>query len=126
MGFPAYVSLALPVFFCYNAVSEFADAVRALKKNEYTKEPVKTQYGYHIILKTDEKDKPKLEDVQDEIKEKLKDQKLSADQAVYYQTLIKVREEGKITWNDSTLKKAYDKYMDQLIENATSTTQQQQ
>ena len=32
-------------------VTEFSDAVKDLKKNEYTKEPVKTEYGYHIILK---------------------------------------------------------------------------
>ena len=101
-------------------VEEFADSVKALKKNEYTKEPVKTQYGYHIILKTGEKDKPKLEDVTDDIKEKLKDEKLNSDATMYYQTLIKVREEGEIKWNDSSLKKAYDKYMDSLIENATS------
>lgn len=100
-------------------VTEFADAVKALKVKEYTKEPVKTQYGYHIILKTGEKDKPELEDVEDEIKTTLKDQKLNGDNALYYQTLMKVREENEISWNDSTLKKAYEKYMNQLIENAT-------
>ena len=41
----------------------FMDAVKKLNNNEYTKEPVKTQYGYHIILKVDQKDKPKLKEV---------------------------------------------------------------
>ena len=41
-------------------VKEFEDAAYNLKVNEYTKEPVKTTYGYHIILKTGEKDKAKL------------------------------------------------------------------
>ena len=39
----------------------FANACRDLKKNEYTKKPVKTSYGYHIILKKAEKEKPKLD-----------------------------------------------------------------
>jgi peptidyl-prolyl cis-trans isomerase C len=30
-------------------VPEFADAAFALKKGEYTKEPVKTQFGWHVI-----------------------------------------------------------------------------
>ena len=37
----------------------FMEAVKELDNDEYTKEPVKTQYGYHIILKVDQKDKPK-------------------------------------------------------------------
>ena len=101
-------------------VPEFAEAVRALKVDEYTKEPVKTQYGYHIILKTGEKDKPELSEVEADIKETLKDQKLNADTTLYYQTLIKVREKSNISWNDDVLKKAYDEYMDKLIENVKS------
>lgn len=97
-------------------VTEFADTVKELKVDEYTKEPVKTQYGYHIILKTGEKDKPELEEVEDDIKEKLKEQKLSEDGTLYYQALIKIREQNNISWNDSVLKSAYEKYMNQLIE----------
>ena len=36
---------------------EFETAAYKLKLNEYTKEPVKTKFGYHIILKTGEKGK---------------------------------------------------------------------
>src|SRR6185437_354859 len=38
-------------------VPEFAQALAKLKKGEYTKEPVKTQYGWHVI---------QLEDVRDQ------------------------------------------------------------
>ena len=34
-------------------VEEFENAAYDLKVSEYTKEPVKTQFGYHVILKTD-------------------------------------------------------------------------
>ena len=100
-------------------VVEFSEAAKALKVDEYTKEPVKTQYGYHIILKTGEKEKPKQEEVEDEIREALKEQKLSADSTLFYQTLVSWREQNEISWNDSTLKKAYDDYMNRLIENAS-------
>lgn len=99
-------------------VEEFSNAVKELKNNEYTKEPVKTQYGYHIILRTGEKDKPKLKDSKDEIKEKIRAQKLSENKALYYETLMKIREENKIKWNDDTLKKAYDDHMQELIKSA--------
>lgn len=96
-------------------VEAFSNAVKELKNNEYTKEPVKTEYGYHIILRTGEKDKDKLKDIKDEIKEKLREQKLNNDKTLYYETLIDIREENKIKWNDDTLKNAYNDYMQELI-----------
>ena len=115
----------LGYFTAEEMVEEFSNATKDLEKNKYTKEPVKTQYGYHIILKTGEKDKPKLEDAKDDIKEKLKDEKLNADSTLYYQTLMSVRDEHEIKWNDSALKKAYQDYMNKLIENMNSQASQQ-
>ena len=97
---------------------DFGKALKSLKVNEYTKEPIKTELGYHIILKTEEKDKPKLKEVQDDIKETLKDQKLEEDSSLFYESLKKYREDKKITWNDDVLKKAYNDYMDKLIDSA--------
>ena len=97
---------------------KFSSALKELKKDEYTKEPIKTEYGYHIILKTDEKEKPSLDDKKDDIKEKLANQKLNNDSAIYYEALIGYREKNKISRNDDVLKKAYDDYMNNLIENA--------
>lgn len=99
-------------------VDEFSDAVKELKVDEYTKEPVKTSYGYHIILKTGEKDKPKLKDVKKEIKEALTTEKLDSDPVLYYETLIEIRKEKNIKWNDTVLEKAYDEAMDKLLEAA--------
>lgn len=103
-------------------VDEFSDAVKELDVNEYTKEPVKTSYGYHIILKTDEKEKPELDDVKDEIKEKLTQQKLSADATLYYQTLIDIRKANNIKWNDTVIEKKYNDLMEQLLEAAASSS----
>ena len=101
-------------------VDEFSSAVRELKKGKYTTEPVKTKFGYHIILKVDEKEKAELKDVKSEIKEKLTAQKLQEDNSLYYQTLVKYREKQKITWKDDSLKKQYNEYMDKLINNSKS------
>jgi foldase protein PrsA len=106
-------------------VDEFSNAVKELKVKEYTKEPVKSQFGYHIILKTAEKDKPELKDVKEEIKEKITKQKLSSDVTLYYQTLIDIRKENNIKWNDTVIEKKYNELMDQLLEAAKQQAQQQ-
>lgn len=99
--------------------TEFADAVKKLEIGEYTKEPIKTEYGYHIILKTDQKEKPKLKKVKDDIKDKLTTNKLNDDNTLYYNSLIKIRENNKIKWNDDVLKNSYNDYMNDLIEKAS-------
>lgn len=105
-------------------VEQFAAAVKELKVNEYTKKPVKTTYGYHIILKTAEEDKPALKDVENEIREKLRTQKLESDQSLYYKSLKEFRESKGLKFGDSTMKKAYDDYMDTLIKNASGNNSQ--
>ena len=100
----------------------FSDAVKNLKVNEYTKSPIKTTYGYHIVLKTGEKDKPKLSKVKKEIKNKLTDEKIKSSNTIYYETLMDIREDAKIKWNDDSLKKAYEDYMNNLINQANSST----
>lgn len=99
---------------------EFSNAIKKLNKDEYTKEPVKTTYGYHIILKTGEKDKPKLKKVKSDIIDKLTEQKLNNSKTLYYETLMDIRNENGIKWNDDTLKKAYEDYMNNLIKQANS------
>ena len=106
-------------------VTEFSDAVKELKKDEYTKEPVKTEYGYHIIMKTGEKDKAKLKTIKDDIIEKIKDQKLKDDSSLYYKALKGFREDNKIKWNDDVLKKAYNDYVDNQITTAQASNSDQ-
>lgn len=100
----------------------FVDAAKKLEKNEYSKEPVKSQYGYHIILKIDQKEKAKLKDVKDDIKEKLASEKLNSDSTLHYNTLIEIRKENDIKWNDDELEKQYNELMDQLLEAAKKNT----
>ena len=98
-------------------VSEFEDAAYALNIDEYTKEPVKTTYGYHIILKTGEKAKKELKDAKEEIKEKLVEKKKEEDTKISEKTLDKIRKNYGLKFKDSKLKSLYKEY----LKEATST-----
>lgn len=95
-------------------VSEFEEAAIKLEKGKYTTSPVKTEYGYHIILKTDKKDKPKLNDVKDEIIETLAKEKQASDQNIQAKALIQLRKDHKIKIEDTSLNKQYKSYIDNI------------
>ena len=61
-------------------VKPFADAVAALEKGDYSKEPVQTQFGWHVILLEDSRsiDPPAFEDVKDQVRKAVQNQKLMA------------------------------------------------
>ena len=97
-------------------VQEFEDAAYGLGVNEYTKEPVKTSYGYHIILKTGEKEKSSLEDAKAEIIEKLVSDKKTNDTAIEAKTLDKIRKNYGLKFKDSKLKSIYNEYLKEQTE----------
>ena len=99
------------VAFNANLESSFLEALKGLSENSYTKEPVKTSYGYHVIYRTDQKEKPKLEDVKDSIIEKLCDELDASDENLYDKTLVKMREEAGLDFSDSVMKEKYEEYI---------------
>jgi len=64
-------------------VKEFTDALAKLQKGEMTAEPVKSQFGYHIIKLEDTRDAtfPGFDDVKPQIMQRLGQQKIGAFQA---------------------------------------------
>lgn len=92
-------------------VKEFEEAAFALKLNAYSKEPVKTKFGYHIILKTGEKDKPALKDKKDEIIKTLSEKMISTDGTVSVNALVELRTEYGFKIQDSELNKKYSTYV---------------
>ena len=94
-------------------VSEFEDAVVGLKVNEYTKEPVKTKYGYHIILKTDQKEKPTLEEVKEKIKDTLVTELIGNTENISAFAMDWLREKNNLKIYDAELKIRVDHYMNE-------------
>ena len=105
-----------------NMDEAFLNASIDLKKGKYTEEPVQSSFGYHIILKLDQKKKPKLDKVKNDIRETLAEEKLNEDAALRYNALIEIREEAGIKFNDDSLKKDYDELMQRLIDSVNSSS----
>ena len=100
----------------YNAFNASLEAAylkecKNLKVGTYSKTPVLTSYGYHIVYKIDQKEKPKLDDVRDDIKDVLAEQKKEKDSNLYYKALIAMREEAGLTFVDSKFEKEYKNYV---------------
>ena len=104
-----------------NMDEAFLNASIDLEEGKYTEEPVKSSFGYHIILKVDQKSKPKLKKVKDDIIQTLTDDKLNEDATLRFNALIEIRKDAGIEFKDDSLKKDYDELMDQLIESVSST-----
>ena len=105
-----------------NMDEAFLNASIDLEEGKYTEEPVKSSFGYHIILKVDQKSKPKLKKVKDDIIKTLADKKLNDDATLRYNALIEIRKEAGIEFKDDSLKKDYDELMDQLIASVSSSS----
>jgi peptidyl-prolyl cis-trans isomerase C len=74
-----------------NFVKEFGEAMTKLKKGEYTKQLVKTQYGYHVIMMDDVRDMqfPAFEDVKERLYQQMMTQKRD-------QAMAALREKAKV------------------------------
>jgi peptidyl-prolyl cis-trans isomerase C len=61
-----------------NFVPPFANAMLSLKKGTYTKEPVKTQFGWHVIKLDDERSLkvPSFEELKPQIQQRLQQQQI--------------------------------------------------
>lgn len=84
-------------------VPEFEKAALALEIGAYTKEPVQTQFGWHVIKVEDKRSQqpPAFEAVKDQVRSLLIREK-------YIELVKQVRTAGKIEITDPALKKAID------------------
>lgn len=104
----------LPDFVHGDMVAEFEEAALNLKDGEYTTTPVKTQYGYHVILRVSQKKKPSLKTVKDDIIEKLGEEKLTNEPVLSVTALEALRKEYKVNIQDDQLKNQYERYLKNL------------
>ncbi|MBB5704423.1 peptidyl-prolyl cis-trans isomerase C [Ochrobactrum daejeonense] len=82
-------------------VPEFEKAAFALKPGEYTKEPVQTQFGFHVIQLEDRRTKqpPAFEQVKDQIRSIVMRER-------YVEAVKKLRDGMKIDYKDPAVEKA--------------------
>ena len=94
----------------------FREALNKLKINEMTKEPVETEYGYHIILKTGEKKKASLKELREKIVQNLVKNKIEKNYSVTQaQALIDLRKKNKFKLYDIDLEKQYTAYVNNIL-----------
>ena len=96
-----------------NLESAYMEAMQKLENNSYSKEPVKTSYGYHIIYRIDQKEKPELTEVKEEILDSLVQEKESENKNIFYTALDKMRSDAGLKFYDTVLEKKYNTYVDQ-------------
>ncbi|HHW68768.1 MAG TPA: hypothetical protein GX747_00300 [Tenericutes bacterium] len=97
-------------------VEEFWVAARDMEVGKYSKEPVETQFGYHIILKEKQADKPALKDVRDKVISKVVEAKLEADENLSTKTLAEIRKKYNLEITDKDLKRIYGSVISNLSE----------
>lgn len=99
-------------FMASGVVEEFWDASKDLKIGEYTTEPVKTDYGYHIIYKVSEKEKETLEDATEEIKETLAANNMQS--GIYVnQAKAELRKKYNLKIYDKDIETSYNKSLEE-------------
>ena len=91
--------------------SAYLKECKDLAVGTYSKTPVLTSYGYHVVFKIAQKDKPKLEEVKDDVKDILAKEKKDADTNLYNKSLIKMREEAGLEFSDTKFADEYAKYI---------------
>lgn len=97
-----------------NYAENYVNASKALQIGEYTKEAVKTDFGYHVIYCVSKDEKPSLEQAENDIVKALAQDLEKEDQYIRYKALIKLREENKVKFKDKKFEEEYKEYCDQI------------
>lgn len=98
-----------------SVVDGFWDATSKLKDKTYTEEPVETEYGYHIIYRIKQNEKPSLDKVRDDVIDDLVKEKMDNDSTLQTRALVELRKKYNLDITDSNLKKDYDESVDAAL-----------
>lgn len=101
--------------------AELVDAAYKLKDGKYSTKVITTEIGYHVIYRTETKEKAALEDVKEDILTDLAAEYLTKNSIAAIRGLQEIRDEYKLEIVDSELKTQYAEY----IQNALNYYQEQ-
>ena len=87
---------------------EFENAVLKLEKGKYTTKTVRSSYGYHIIYKDEQKEKPDLATIKQTIIDNLVDSAIKDDNKIEYKAMIDLRKKYELSFNDKELNSQYE------------------
>ncbi len=101
-------------------VPAFANAVKSMKKGEFSKEPVKTQFGYHVIKLEDSRDAklPPLESLKPQLKRVIAQTKM-----MDFMKGLKEKADVKITLPEAPKAEATEKKTDATTDKTKATTE---
>ncbi len=86
----------------------FMEAAVNLEVGKYTKTPVKSQYGYHIIYKTNQKEKDILENIKDSIIDIIAEEKIDSNESYMTKAISGLRKKYDMKITDSDLSTEYN------------------
>lgn len=93
-----------------DAATEVLNALVSMKDGSYSTTPVKSSYGYHILYRTSQDKKPKLEDVKEKVINKIASE-IAMEPTFNSVALKALREKNEMKFEDKDLEKDYDKLM---------------
>ena len=105
---------ALGAFGKGDMVEPFENAAFSLKIGEVTKTPVESQFGYHIIKRTGGEEKKSFDDMKEEIKDTLANEKLQEDQSLIYKALAQLRKDNGLEIKNENISSQYSIFLDQM------------
>ena len=110
------INESFKVEFTSNLEESFMNAAKKLKDNTYSKELVKTSYGYHIIYRKDSLEMPTLDNTKEIIINIIKETLQDEEDNSYVNILINMRNEKKFKISDTELNKDYENKINNLDE----------
>lgn len=90
-------------------VAPFEEAAFALESGEYSKTPVESEFGFHVILVEDNPEKGTLEEERENLREALLNEKLT-DAAYLDETISAIMQDANIKISDDDLDHIMDAY----------------
>lgn len=99
---------------------EVFEALKKLKNGSYSTSPIKSTYGYHIVYKTSQDEKPKLDD---ELTLEIKNiigKEIANETGFSIKALKALREKNEMKFVDTELEKEYEKLMLQRENQSTN------